>query len=165
MAIARTFLAAAVAVGGLGLLFAPAPAAAQSDTLIVPGERIGPIRLGMLPGDVVRALGQPSKINTYPHGGIEYDYRYDDKYFFVTFSAVPETEADQIGTSDPRYATREGIRIGSSGVDVVRAYGRNYNKSSVNTVCYAELGIWFLLSPQNNIRRLSVQRPRPGGEC
>lgn len=157
-------LAFAVAVGGLSLLFAPAPSVAQSDTLIVPGQRVGPIQFGMQPGDVVRALGQPSKIITPPHGGLRYDYDYDGRYVIVNFSAVPETEVYQVITSDPRYATREGIRVGSSGGDVVRAYGRNYSKSS-NSVCYAELGFWFGFSPHNNIRNLAVYAPGVPFSC
>jgi hypothetical protein len=86
---------------------------ASADNLIVPGQRIGPIKLGMTPTELYRAAGnlvsQSNPCDT--NAGCNY-------FFFGAFGQpnliahVAAGRVDEITTSMPNYATAEGIKVG-----------------------------------------------------
>jgi hypothetical protein len=100
----------------------------NSDKLIVPGERIGPIRIGMRQNEVLRLLGRPEKVRKHLPGAIGgpdpgYDYRYDNQQFHVGFPSGPSPTVNEIVIWDTQFATEEGVRIGDSENDLLRKRG------------------------------------------
>jgi hypothetical protein len=138
---------------------------AQGDYLVIPGERIGSLTLGMSIDDAVRILGKPNDIVGDPnHPEIGKTYFWND--YNIGFSAAPEMTAKSILSSKKQYVTAEGIRVGSSGNDVVRAYGNGYMRmpNSFNReqvfIIYKKLGLQFMISETNNlVLNISVQVP------
>lgn len=92
--------------------------AGASDHLIVPGERIGPIFIGMTETQLYQRLGDPSETVRGNDGTwIEYDYN----NLGLSIYADPAThKVYTIGTQGDNspYSTREGIRVGSSELQV-----------------------------------------------
>lgn len=143
----------------------------QSDSeRIVPGgaivlaERIGPVALGMTVDEVVRILGRPDEIYKQPedHPDQGQYYRFDRIGWSVSFSSIPASEAIMISTKSTMYVTDRGIRVGISGTDVVRAYGREYEtirSGGEVWALYRHLGIQFELSADNRVFMIAVMRP------
>jgi hypothetical protein len=97
----------------------PAPPQAVADApaaSIRPGQGIGPVKLGMTPAEVQQAIGLPP---TRVSGGGWYIW--ETRKMDVLFL---QGRAFLIDTEDPRETTSEGIRIGSSDVELIQAYGR-----------------------------------------
>jgi hypothetical protein len=105
-------------------------ALAASDLLIVPGGRIGPVRLGMGLDEVFAKLGQPDYINPGTEDRL-LQWQYWSLNLNVDFdnSAAPAVVeiANMDWTNAPLltiFRTDKGIGIGSTSFDVQRAYGR-----------------------------------------
>jgi len=102
---------------------AAVPASAQSATTrrasgatIRPGESIGGLRLGMTVAQAQEALGLP------PSGRDSNGwYTWGTRGLMVFFDGG---RAVLIGTMNPSEITPEGIRVGATDVDLIRAYGR-----------------------------------------
>jgi len=108
-------LAAFVLLGASGAIDAQSRA---SDHLIVPGERIGPIFIGMTETQLYQKLGNPSNTVRGSNGAwILYEY----KNLGLSTIVNPYTHkvnTVQITQSDSPYSTREGITGGSSELQV-----------------------------------------------
>lgn len=132
----------------------------DSITLIMPGHSIGPIYLGMPRPTVQMLLGEPSK--AYAHDwGNRYDYDQDNLKLMVVFTAVPGDAVQQLATDSTTFATAEGVRVGSTGTDVVNAYGSAYRRTVNGTdtqLQYPHLGIGFWLTSNNVVRDLYVMK-------
>lgn len=78
--------------------------AAGSDNLIVPGQRIGPISIGMSKTELYRTMGEPTEMA----GAYAYN--------FGKLSAVVDARGHvgNINCDDPKFVTPEGIHVGSS---------------------------------------------------
>ncbi len=103
-------------------------AMAQSDHLIVPGQRIGPVRLGMGMDEVVAELGQPDFTETVDEG--HPSWRYWSLNLTVVFDRSSAPAVDWVETNTwtdspllTVFRTADGLHIGSSSFDVKRAYG------------------------------------------
>jgi hypothetical protein len=97
----------------------------QSDHLIVPGQRIGPVRLGMGMDELAATLGQPDSIQKRSGAWLYWSL---DLVVAFDSSAAPAVAGvtNTTWTGDPPRAlfkTAEGIGIGSSSFDVKRTYG------------------------------------------
>lgn len=99
-------------------------------TEIVPGERVGSFRLGMSSGELKRQLGPPSRTRpndvsqvwTYTRLGLEFD--------------VGRDGVDSIRVLSPRYATVEGIKVGTGLAEVKAALGPpDYRDDSLWAYC------------------------------
>lgn len=88
------------------------------DKLIVPGERIGPISLGMPQADVLKILGTPPESTIHTDGHSRYYYA--DLTVFIT----RDSRVDGIQTALPEYATAEGIRVGMTEPEVRAKLGK-----------------------------------------
>ncbi len=157
----------------------PAPVTAQPtgiDTLIVPGQRIGPIRLGMDQDEVIRILGEPSYIDERPEWAETY-HVYGGRNTFLGWlvigynrSLAPQVQ--DILTADPRFATDRGIRpggrdwdghgaAGSSGADVVRAYGRpkkeTCQQADEGLACFVNYDGMFLQTSRGRVVWIRVE--------
>jgi hypothetical protein len=151
-------------------------ALAQDDNLIVPGERLGPVRIGEFMEDVLKKLGKPDRIvrNDSAH---YLDYYYDRLGItFGKFTSLADIapQIQTVSTFSNRYETDKGIRVGSSGMDVVKAYGRDvtclneagpdnpYGTGPYFGVWYFNLGVnFFIWKNTDSVFLITVYRPNP----
>ncbi len=96
---------------------APGAAQSQTDNLIVPGVRVGPVTLGMTDVDLYKMLGDPARTDVTSDGArIHYVYSSLDVGVDRDSHIVVAVE-----THDPSYATAEGIKFGSSSLALMVA--------------------------------------------
>lgn len=114
-------------------------AMAASDHLIIPGERIGPIRLGMGMDEVLETLGRPDSMQTTRDS---YHWHYPDLNMQIDFFLGAAPSVRQVATSaytdkpfdtntmiwsdlkpvKTVFHTDNGIQLGASSFDVKRAF-------------------------------------------
>jgi hypothetical protein len=152
-----------LASGGLG-----APAAAQSnDQIIVPGERVGSVRLGMSEGELYSALGDPQQTIDMGRGWLEYDYA--DKLRVTVGNGRVVNIAVAYGATG--YQTAEGVRVGGSALSARALLGPppltkifKAGNPWVTAYCYA--GITITSQPQEGIISIGVSSPdRTAANC
>jgi hypothetical protein len=113
------------------------------DNRIVPGERIGPVVIGMSAKDLLDTLGTPSASTKLPGRTLnEFDGL-----------AVVVGDADlrviSVGTSDFWYATDAGVRAGSSEFEVraqlpgTPQLVEDRKNASIKTLCYPGMEVDF----------------------
>jgi len=85
---------------------------AANDNIVVPGERVGAVFLGMTDQQLYKKLGEPTKAMTSP-GTVAYMY----PTLLVDVDPVTH-KVWEINTTNGRYSTAEGITIGSSSLAV-----------------------------------------------
>lgn len=90
------------------------------DNLIVPGQRIGPVYLGMSPEVLLAALGPPDWSRGPSANRIQYGYESRGLYIYVN---VRNSRVDGVVTSDSRYRTTKGIQVGDSELELVVGHG------------------------------------------
>jgi hypothetical protein len=129
----------------------PAPPAEISfDTLVVPGERIGPVYVGMTGSQLLKSAGEPMSA-VRPCKDCPTATR------FLNGIRASIREADmrviQVTTGDGRYKTKEGLGPGSSELAVRSAYGMprkvvqaDFEKSQPYNLLYYK-GLWFAIDP------------------
>lgn len=142
-------------------LLLAASAVAQTpagDFLIVPGAGIGPTRLGMPIGEVLRLAGPPQPaFSQVPGQGATPASTGDRLYYWFTGrgSRTAATNGEgrvvMLGVfNDPRFATRDGLHVGSTRAEVERVLGTptrespNPRTDSVELV-YDPMGIMFVV--------------------
>jgi hypothetical protein len=136
--------------------------ARAADTLIVPGERIGDYYVNRATqADIQKSLGKPEKqkktkdgariVLMYPKAG-------------YTFLIDPGTKiAKRIVTQSPAFATKEGIKVGSSYDDVIKAYGkpgRTKQSPDKGSILSYPSGINIHLNPSRSVISLSVEKTK-----
>lgn len=148
------------------------------DRLIVPGDRVGSIRLGMAWDDVLGLLGQPtsSYTNTGDYLKVDTYLQYDSLNLRVDFtnSAAPIVRYIHVlalsrgeftfGTVvwndfDPPSSDFQavgGIGLGSSSFDVAKRFGSNFAHQSVIDMLYPALGIAFLVTVDHRVWQITV---------
>jgi hypothetical protein len=145
-----------LAVAGV-LLTAPL-ALAQPSSRIVPGLSVGGVKLGMTPGQVRQVWGPPSRVLR-PEASIE-AWQYD-QYRSTVFIGLGEVYIIQ--TNSPRFATPEGIKVGTVLASVLKVYGQpecQHAFAGGLVLSYARRGL--LIRVVNGVvRALSVFQP-PG---
>ncbi len=94
---------------------APTTSTTQPAANIRAGDGIGPVKLGMTPAQVQEAIGLPPT-RSFASGW----YVWETRKLEVLFR---EGRAYLIDTEDPAEATPEGIRLGSTDVDLIKAIG------------------------------------------
>jgi len=105
-------------------------ARAEAGFLLMQSERLGPLRLGLPAGEVLKVLGKPdeqSERSVWAADGAEHQtWRYAARGIVLGMIAEDEgsrQQIDRITVSDPcRYRTTRGIGIGSSRGEVLEAY-------------------------------------------
>ncbi|MDQ7843186.1 MAG: serine protease [Armatimonadota bacterium] len=116
-------------------------------TAILPGRGIGSVRLGMTPAQVEAALGVP------PSRRLESGWaEWQGRSLWIYFAAG---RAAMIDTEDRAAATPEGIRVGSTDADLIRAYGtpacssvRDYRGQAYLGWYYSGLFVFLKGSPR-----------------
>lgn len=122
----------------------PAPPAqgepAQSDRRIVPGERIGPVSIGMTARQLAEGLGPPTGTVRLP-GGTE-------NYFANGLRVVVDNasrKVRRITTLNTLFATAEGARKGLSGLEIKRRLGEPGSAKNHGT---RDAARWMYCYPQ-----------------
>ena len=114
------------------------------DNLIVPGQRIGPVSLGMPAKELVQAAGSPKETRRLPNRTVS---EFSDG--IVTVIRDSDLRVISIGTKDPWYATADGIRAGSSELEVRVHLGaapqvvEDRRNPRIKTYCYPGLEVDF----------------------
>lgn len=150
-------------------------ALANSDRLIVPGQRIGPIRLGMYMNQVADILGQPD------HSWNQYGnqvWQYNSLNLSIVFNtaaapsvySVSTTAFNDTGKSIGQstwadenpvmtfFQTSNGVKLGSTSYDVMNNYGSYGLKDEQYVMRYNQLGITFWLLSDHRINLILVSQ-------
>lgn len=90
------------------------------DYTIVPGQRIGPVYLGMSPSQLWRALGSPSASVPISDKRTRFDFRDHDLRVYVS---MVTGVVDGASTSSPRYTTKEGVKAGATELELLASRG------------------------------------------
>jgi len=100
----------------------------NSDHVVVPGERIGPVYLGMSPKNVFQLLGSPSttKASTLV-------WTYGDSTLFVRADDTHQRVVQIAIYNDVSFHTAEGARYGSTLQDLDRIWGPPYKLESYSS--------------------------------
>lgn len=124
------------------------------DKLIVPGERIGPIVLGMSQADVLKILGEPLQSIIHTDGHSSYEY----KDFWVYISS--DSRVYRVTTNSPEYTTADGIRVGMTEPEVRAKWGKPKRMEDLDVfVVYyykPKLEIWIKRSTGNRIVSIGI---------
>jgi hypothetical protein len=121
-------------------------AEAHEDNVVVPGERVGWMKLGMKFDNVTKRLG-----NDYKVAGSNQSDLVFPKYQ-LTFSLSGNKDTIQgIGVMGSDYRTEAGIQVGSTEAQVVSAYGNpdstaSPSGGSCRILRYNARGITFVMS-------------------
>jgi hypothetical protein len=127
-------------------------AASPDDHLIVPGQRIGPVVIGMGPSELLQALGAPDQSNT---NKFATQYVYPSRGFCIWSR---NNRVDMISISDSSYHTPNGIHPGSSELELQAAMGApkwKRDNGSFIEYCYRDATRYEIGRPgTNNAGRL-----------
>lgn len=109
------------------------------DELIVLGRRVGPVSLGMHVRDLYGAMGSPDQVLKYSDGTTGYSWNRAG-----IFTAVWDRtqQVFRITVESPTYATAEGIRVGTTELEVQAKLGppiwaRPAGRGESHLLCYA----------------------------
>jgi hypothetical protein len=100
-----------------------------NDNLIVPGERVGPVFLGMTEGSLYQKMGNPNHSDMMDRGATKY-YQWRDIRVEVKESDHKVFNIEVTGSS---YRTAEGISTGSSDLEVKSKLGQPHWEVPFNT--------------------------------
>jgi hypothetical protein len=128
---------------------------AVNDNLIVPGERIGPVFLGMTEEQLYKKFGEPSNILTTLQSE-------DIRYQYSTFDANVNKATHKVWsiiTSNSGFHTAEGIKPGSSVMETQIKLGGSFGGPNT-CINYNGRGLTsFIGNDGNRISTLSVWIP------
>lgn len=114
MNVLRTPLAAAILMASAACASAPPK---LNDNLIVPGERVGNVELGMTLAELFNRRGAPSR--TIPIPGTS-----ATTYYFDGLMIAADDKVYWIIARDPRYRTAYGVTTGSEQIFARGTYGK-----------------------------------------
>ncbi len=142
-----------------GVATAPGtPRTQPSAATVRPGEAVGAVKLGMTPAQAQEAIGLPPT-ERFPSGW----YNWATRKLWVLFE---NGRAYLIDTEDPADSTPEGIRVGSTDIDLIKAYGppvcssvRDYRGKAYLGWYYEGLFLFLDKTP----RQVFAIRVLPGG--
>ena len=96
----------------------PASATAPDDHVVVPGQRVGPVSIGMGPAELLQALGAPEESRTFQDGGSSYDY--NGRHLQVIANGG---KVSTIATWDAGDHLANGLKIGSAELELQAMMG------------------------------------------
>jgi hypothetical protein len=132
---------------------------ASNDNLIVPGERVGRVFLGMTTSQLYRVMGDPINSMAFNSGGFRYEWR--DLDVIVSQSKT----VTWITTSGSTYSLSGGVTVGSSALALQSnrpppAFSKAENASRTS-YCYSDgLGVD---TNTNNVVAIQVWSPGCNG--
>ena len=121
IAVSSTWVTAVAALIILSVVGFSMSALAQSDNVIVPGVRVGPVAIGMSPDQVAQVFGSPSRRQIEGNPPVNIIHHYPD--LMVSYRAGVAPRVFSLYTQSSRWVTDKGIRVGNSGSSVPQAHG------------------------------------------
>lgn len=103
---------------GSSVVLPTPPAAPIYDSLIVPGQRIGPISLGLTGGQLLQIAGTPTRSTRFKDGSWN--------NFGNGLAAFVDDATGQVfmvSTNDPRYRTSNGVGFNASDLEIRSSLG------------------------------------------
>jgi hypothetical protein len=135
------------------MLMGPVNAAAPvQDTLIVPGERVGPVALGMNPAELAQAVGSPGDVQ---HQGSATIYSWGQ---IVAEIADKSPGVDLITVNDPRYETANHIRVGLAGLAVTAVLGLPASTTTQQGLITLDYDGLTVIMRNNLVAQIRVQK-------
>ena len=159
-------------------------AVASSDHLIVAGQRIGPVRLGMFRDDLLETLGQPNEEQTlnYTSGREKWTYTRLNLIVYISSGSAPavdeitticwlngregnirDAEWSDVDPPNTVFQTPEGFKLGSTSFDIRRKYN-DYPQEAVSgfIMDFKRDGIQFMVTREQEPRvvRIAVEAPQ-----
>jgi hypothetical protein len=137
----RVLAAIALALAGCSAAPLEAP---KADNLIVPGQRIGQAALGMSAKALIDSLGAPRESTKLPERTVN---EFRDGITVVVRDS--DLRVISIGTADAWYTTPEGIRAGSTELEVRAQLAgtpqvvEDKRNARIKTLCYPGMEIDF----------------------
>jgi hypothetical protein len=132
---------------------------AYSDTLIIPGERIDGVYIGMRSEDVVRTLGKPDKAPVNTAAGLQ-EHQYIKNHLLMIDIDPRTSLVKNIATGHtPRYQTNTGIQVGSTLEYVQLRMGKGeITQMSADSISlkYVSAGIEFVLRDKDKTKKVFV---------
>jgi hypothetical protein len=144
---------------GNGDVVLPAPPGSPIfDTLIVPGQRIGPISIGMTAGELLRVAGAPTNSTRFKDGSAN---RFGNG--IGAFVADDSGRVFSVNTADPRYRTVGGVGTNSSDLEIRSNFGAPVRsiRRDWRVVCYN--GIAFHFEQSESATGVEVRPPNSIG--
>ncbi|CAN0307143.1 unnamed protein product [Phaeothamnion confervicola] len=123
------------------------------DRLLVAGQRVGDVRLGMRFSLIEKAWGPPSKSKDMGNGEMLCSYPTNAVRIIVHDGIV-----DGILVTTGDYVTPQGLKVGVSGVGVQKVLGQSMHKLK-NGLFYPQLGIGFV-TESNQVTEIQILYPR-----
>jgi hypothetical protein len=141
------------------------------DGLIVPGQRIGPVRLGMSVDQIIAAVGGRPKRDEFAQEGIVlYEWRQEGLWVSQSASTKAIRLISVFGTSD-KYRTEKGVTLMAGRTKLEEAYGKGYREYSypqdrITMLRYHALGLQFSVVHQpsnpaihNRVFQIGIFKP------
>lgn len=140
-------------------------AAQRAGALIVPGQGIGPVTLGMTSAEVFRALGDPTSSNMKEN---THTWTQEDASLTVVMNrgAVEKVYAQG---SNANYRTANGVGLGSTDLGITATLGepsKRYNlrdsdgQTYAVELIYTKMGIWFRCDNSGHVDMVVIERDR-----
>lgn len=141
------------------------------DHVIIPGDRIGPMRLGGSVRDALRHLGNPDIVSREVCGGVRpcppdtlyYWYTKNECTFFSFTDSGIDPEITSMGATCVKWSTQDGVHVGtpmselSSRLGVYCAVTMN-SRGDHNLRILTKQGIWYEAKNRNSpVTMIGVQ--------
>ncbi|MCE1247567.1 MAG: hypothetical protein LWY06_13065 [Firmicutes bacterium] len=141
---------------GLSFIFSTP---AFCDQLIVPGERIGPVFIGMRDDDMIRALGKPDQSPVTTAEGLQ-EFQFIRNHLLIV-DVDPKTHTvKNIATGHTtRYQTSTGIKVGATQEFVELRMGKASVKQMPGdsiSLNYVSSGIEFVIREKDKQKKVFV---------
>ncbi|MDR7417621.1 MAG: hypothetical protein QN178_01770 [Armatimonadota bacterium] len=123
------------------------------DGVIVPGQRVGSVRLKMSIHEIIATVGRPPKREEFPRDGIIlYEWRTEGLWVSQTITSRAIRVVSVFGTSD-RYRTNKGVSLMGTRANMEAAHGKGYRQydypaDRITLIRYPNLGLQFGLVNQ-----------------
>lgn len=123
------------------------------DGIIVPGQRVGPVRLSMTVDQIVETVGPRFKRDEFPKEGIIlYEWRAEGLWVSQVMATRAIRLISAFGTSD-KYHTDKGVALLHPRSRMEEVYGKQYKEYAypedrITLVRYPDLGLQFGLVNQ-----------------
>ena len=127
-------------------------APAATDNLIVPGQRVGPIALGMTQAQLAAAMGSPGEVL---HQGSATTYSWGQVAAEIGDNSPG---VDLITVNDPRYETPGHIRVGLASLAAAAVLGQPNKKASTQGLDTFDYDGLTVLVRNNLVAQIRVRK-------
>jgi hypothetical protein len=135
----------------------PAGSTSPDAFLIVPGQSVGQIRLGMPLQEAISILGEPSSNEQNSQGASSVEWYHEENEGLGAIVGQDGALRQLWVLNDPRYTTREELRAGKTEADILALLREPTRANDVaergdRVLEYDAQGIWFTINLDANFR-------------